>query len=530
MSDRPKEKFWVGCIDDDRPFLESASAIVSRSLKERGLDDIVEVEVASSADEFQELANEMAEEGAELALVITDQIMPECSGLELIERVKPDHPLASFVLLTGYAGLESARYAINQHLLDRYVHKPVDNYDHFGQMVADQVAYFRHRRIEQMQQEEIQRQAEELRLANVELKCMKRTAEHVAYISSQLRTLDLDEVLDMMVVRAAELFGAESCLLFVPDHGGRAAQWSERRVRCLAEVPPSGTTCEALSRALASGEPVVCGERGHCLGAVDQADDATGCIVMPVRLGEHGTGDATDDRTPAMLCMCGIKSSQDISSQEMNYRATLINDILGANVANALSYSETKRQATEDSLTGIKTRRVFDEMLREEWDRSQRYDTQFCLALIDADHLKQANDTCGHLAGDEMLKTIARLIQASIRTCDTAARYGGDEFVILLPETPMDGAMVLTERVKQAIETTPVPALAGLRDDGEAVCASVSVGLSISCGHSSAEAALISADRALYASKRNGRGRITVADLPGEGEGAADEADTSNSR
>jgi len=255
---------------------------------------------------------------------------------------------------------------------------------------------------------------------------------------------------------------------------------------------------------------------------VDPTDDGLGCVAMPVRLSiPGGAGGGAEGWEPALLCMCGVQSGQDLSPQEMNYRAMLINDVLGSNVANALSYSETKRQASEDSLTAINTRRVFDEVLHEEWSRAKRYGTEFSVALLDVDHLKRANDTCGHLAGDEMLKSTAHIIQEGVRNCDTAARYGGDEFVILMPETSAEGAAALAERIRSAIAATPVPALAPLSDDGTPVCVSVSIGVAHSVGHSSAEAMLISADQALYESKRNGRGRVTLAESSPGGREAA---------
>jgi diguanylate cyclase (GGDEF)-like protein len=503
MPSQSEARYWVCCIDDDRSFLESAGRLIARTLEEHPPEVPCEVELASNADEFAEVAAEMAEEGAELAVLITDQIMPDCSGLELIERMKADHPATSCVLLTGYAGLESARYAINKALLDRYVCKPIEDMEAFSEMLVSELERFHLRRTETLQAAQIVRQAEELRRANELLERMKKTAESVAYFSRELRTLDLDEVLDLVSDKAPLLFGAKSCFLFVPDRNNKLILWRERRVKCLAPVPPNLDVNQVMREAITTRKTAITLNLEWCSGAPDDSCTGTGAVVMPLRVTRREARGLDEPGSPAMLCLCGIDDVEALSEQEIEYKVLLINDILGANIANAMAYSETARLANEDSLTGAKTRRVLEDLIRAEWERYQRYHSEFCIALMDVDHLKQINDSHGHAAGDEVLQAVVRLANEKTRRCDTVARFGGDEFCILLPETPLEGARTVVGRVKQAIEDTPLPLT------GEP--ASVSIGLAGVSGKRSPEEVLGSADRALYEAKRAGRGRLSAA-------------------
>ena len=176
-----EHRYWIGCVDDDQPFLDSVGRLVHRTLEGERCEVHCEVELASGATQFAQVDQEMRTEGYDLALLITDQMMPSCTGLELIERVKNGHPDTSCVLLTGYAGLESARYAINHRLLDRYVCKPIEDLDQFSELVLGEVERHHLRRVEADQACEIVRRTRELHDANIRLEGMKRTAERVAY-------------------------------------------------------------------------------------------------------------------------------------------------------------------------------------------------------------------------------------------------------------------------------------------------------------------------------------------------------------
>jgi diguanylate cyclase (GGDEF)-like protein len=128
---------------------------------------------------------------------------------------------------------------------------------------------------------------------------------------------------------------------------------------------------------------------------------------------------------------------------------------VAAALENAQLYQRTKELSTRDDLTGLFNRRHFFDNLEKEVQRARRYRRVFSLLLLDLDDFKGYNDTYGHLKGDEALKEIARLLLASTRRADIVARFGGEEFVVLLPEINAQGALVVAEKIRTAVEQYP---------------------------------------------------------------------------
>lgn len=161
--------------------------------------------------------------------------------------------------------------------------------------------------------------------------------------------------------------------------------------------------------------------------------------------------------------------------------------------------------ATLDGLTGLKNHRAFQERLEEEFHRAVRHNLPLSLLILDVDRFKQFNDRFGHLAGDEVLRIVARIIRENVREIDFAARYGGEEFVVVLPNTGSQWAVNLAERLRHALETEPWPQRPITASFGASTLTLQTPG---------APAFIAQADRALYHSKANGRNRVThVADI-----------------
>jgi len=108
--------------------------------------------------------------------------------------------------------------------------------------------------------------------------------------------------------------------------------------------------------------------------------------------------------------------------------------------------------AITDALTGLFNRRRFHDVLISEYERAKRYNTPFSLVMVDIDHFKKVNDTFGHSVGDGVLKEVSAILKGSIREIDTASRYGGEEFILILPNTVKDNALVVAERMRLSIE------------------------------------------------------------------------------
>ena len=164
----------------------------------------------------------------------------------------------------------------------------------------------------------------------------------------------------------------------------------------------------------------------------------------------------------------------------------------------------TERQASEarvDPLTGIANRRALEESLEAEISRAKRFDHLLGVILLDLDHFKETNDSFGHAEGDAVLRSVAGLLSASARRGDTVARLGGEEFVIVLPETDLEGARMLAERLRLEIEARPVGRIR----------ASASCGVATMIPDDTVETLLAAADSALYRAKEAGRNRTETA-------------------
>jgi diguanylate cyclase (GGDEF)-like protein len=166
-----------------------------------------------------------------------------------------------------------------------------------------------------------------------------------------------------------------------------------------------------------------------------------------------------------------------------------------------------RNMAIEDGLTGLHNRRWFQEALDLEVIRCGRYERKFSLILIDIDHFKNYNDLNGHLAGDEILREVGRIFRDTIRRSTRAARFGGEEFVLLAPETDKKGAVQLAERLRKKVEEYPFPGQE--RQPSGRVTISLGVATFPEDGTTST-ALLTHADKALYRAKSQGRNAVCI--------------------
>lgn len=166
-------------------------------------------------------------------------------------------------------------------------------------------------------------------------------------------------------------------------------------------------------------------------------------------------------------------------------------------------YEQVTELAIIDGLTDVFVRRHFMERFAEELVRSERMGFPLSLLLLDIDHFKRHNDEMGHLVGDAVLKEVARLLKRSIREIDLVGRYGGEEFAVLLPDTPREGALQVAERIRAAVDTHVFKAY------DESVHVTVSIGVAGFPKDAKTGQGLIDeADRALYGAKEKGRNRV----------------------
>ncbi len=234
----------------------------------------------------------------------------------------------------------------------------------------------------------------------------------------------------------------------------------------------------------------------HLLGILPESRSV---LCLPLTYGE------------TLLGILNVESRREnaFPEQEVLLMRTLA-DLLATALHNAFVFQKMQQQAITDGLTGIKTRRFFVEALQSEWKRASRSGRSFSVVLIDLDRFKEVNDSLGHLEGDLVLARVGRLLEQKCRQSNVVARYGGDEFVILMPETGMDQAQILSERLRLWIATDPML-------NERHVTGSFGVA-SFPLHGATVEDVVRVADAGMYVSKHAGGNRVSTAEELPEGE------------
>jgi len=182
----------------------------------------------------------------------------------------------------------------------------------------------------------------------------------------------------------------------------------------------------------------------------------------------------------------------------------LFSQLVGASIGNIKLFEKIQRQATTDGLTGLVNHKTFYEILEKELWRSRRYGGQISLIMVDVDNLKEVNDAFGHRAGDKVIKEISKRIKKCIRQIDTAARYGGDEFAVILLNTSLIDANVVAKRMIDTVAKTPATW------NKEKIALSISIGLGQYDAQASPEDITSRSDQALYAAKQAGKNTVRI--------------------
>ncbi|HXX46486.1 MAG TPA: diguanylate cyclase [Candidatus Acidoferrales bacterium] len=325
----------------------------------------------------------------------------------------------------------------------------------------------------------------------------QKKSRHLAMINSvsshAITTLDPGEMLAKIT---AEM---EKHLSY--DHIGVAVlDYSAKELVVEAEA---GARREAVGRRIVLGEGLI-GQvaRSGQIGIVREATASTPRLILP--------GSAAGVALPVnygeqFLGVLYVESSEpcDFPEQDVLLLRTLADLFAGA-LHNALTFQKAQEQAITDGLTGVKTHRFLMEALSSEWKRSTRANRPLALVLMDLDHFKFVNDFYGHLEGDVVLQRVGHILEQNCRRSDVVARYGGDEFVILMPETTVEQARQLANKLRGWIASDPL-----LRDKN----ITASFGIAAFPVHGSTPQELIQvADSSMYISKHQGGNSVSTAE------------------
>jgi two-component system cell cycle response regulator len=455
-------------VDDDRLIREMARDGLVR--------EGFEVSTAASGAEALTL---LADEGP-YDLVLTDLSMREMDGMQLMEEVKRCHPRTDVVILTAYASLESALQALRLGAAD-YLRKPIK---------PPEIVYCVNRAL-------LRRQ---LLDENQSLRGSVQAFEACRVLTSSLETPDifpmsLDILLRLLgrtraVGRLVSLSPRISDGIYLrgfDDEGGRILREEIERGKLFdplaIETPDRGVV---PSRMDSDARAVL--ER---LGVAEED-----VLALPVRLEGRQVG--------AIWVFAAARGFEERERRT----ADLVVAHAELALLNAERFVQAREKAFIDDVTDLYNARYLFAALDREVSRAARSSLQLSVLFLDLDRFKTVNDRFGHLVGSRVLRELGQLLHKSVRSIDTVGRYGGDEFTVVLVETPHAAAMHVAERIRQMVERTPFGSDAGLE-----LPLSVSVGVATFPQHGrDRERLLDQSDKAMYLGKSLGRNRVCSSD------------------
>ena len=447
-------------VDDDR---------LNREILRDALGGLGDVEcVASAEDALEALRRRPAD------LVLSDLTMPGMSGTQLLARVRREHPDTDFVLLTANASVESAVAALRMGAAD-YLTKP-------------------------LQLEEISLVVERIlarRRILVENERLRETLRIADSCRTLLRCLDPGEVyavaLDLLLhavgcQRGIALFRRTS---FPQSDGVAFRGFDEAEARNLRRLlvveKPVDFDAQGDRRVLAEG-PVHDALRE--LGA-----PAGRALLVPLRGREAEAG-----------AIWLFEAERPLGAADLE-RASLVAVHAEVALHNAERYHRAKERAFIDDVTEVYNARFLLQAADREIQRAERYGKQLCVVFLDLDRFKNVNDRHGHLVGSQVLRRLSQVLLECIRQVDTLARYGGDEFTILLADTSLDDGLHISERIRRTVADTNFEAGAG-----GPIRLTISIGVAAYPLHGRDRTALLdAADKAMYRAKSRGRNCVCSA-------------------
>ncbi len=303
-----------------------------------------------------------------------------------------------------------------------------------------------------------------------------------------------------LVARLCRIFGARSATILIANPGtgvlsalASSRSWTEEELDRALFLSVQDPAIEQLRRAQRPLPltPAIVG-RASVLAQWPQPDAALGVPLL------------SQEALIGVLIVGEKEEGGRYPAEELE----LLN-LVSHHVATVFENARLFESATYESLTGLLRREAILEVLERELDRAARYHRPLTVAMADLDHFKEVNDRYGHLAGDALLKRVAQVAATGLRSTDAIGRYGGEEFLMVLPETDISGASAVAEKIRTLVQRASVP-----MEDGSLAQVTISIGLSTLRDFGPRESRvtprdlLAAADRSLYEAKNGGRNRV----------------------
>ncbi|MCZ7575074.1 MAG: diguanylate cyclase [Ardenticatenaceae bacterium] len=427
-------------------------------------------------------------------ILVMDHVMPVYTGVEVIRILAARGPLPPIIMVTGTGSEQIAVEAMKLGASD-YLVKDVDGgYFELLPSVIEQ-ALHQHRLVEEKRRAEAER--EQLLIAERDQRLLAETLAEVTLALASLTSSE--EVLGEILHQARRIVPHSASSIALLEDGmfciarsqGYEAFHPEQSqsggMHSLSEMPFNRNVVESrrslIIRDTAQEPQWVTFEVTNWVKA---------CILIPICLQDRVLGLLRlDSDTP------GTFSERDAERLRPFANAAAIA------LENARLFREVQRLANIDELTGTYNRRFFFELAERELGRACRFGHPLSAVMLDIDHFKRVNDHHGHTVGDQVLREVARRCHENIREVDILGRYGGEEFIIILPETDAVGASATAERLRRIAHTAIIT-------DRGPVTVTLSLGVATLNQNDSLHAMLKRADQALYGAKQAGRNRVCV--------------------
>jgi diguanylate cyclase (GGDEF)-like protein len=408
-------------------------------------------------------------------VIVTDLSMREMDGLELLERIKRASPETDVIIFTAYASLESALEALRLGASD-YLRKPAKPPEI---LYSVKRTMLRRRIVEE--NEALRGCLHALESSRVLTSCLETADVLPLSLDLQLRLLQRTRAVGRLV-GVAPRHPEE---LYVIGFSDEVAAAVREQIHGGKIFDPSALDLVARSAVL---------EPGEALAAVGIEDREV--LALPLVL---------DDRIVGGLW---ILSDGRLFRPDEVRRAELLIAQSEVSLVNAERFLQAREKAFIDDVTDLYNARYLMSSLDREVSRAERQDLDLSVVFLDLDRFKRVNDEYGHLVGSQVLRELGALLQGSVRSIDTVARYGGDEFTIVLVDTGLEGAMQVAERIRRTVELTPFGT-----DRGLSLRLTISGGVAAFPSHGATRETLIDqADKAMYRGKSLGRNRICSAE------------------
>ncbi len=328
--------------------------------------------------------------------------------------------------------------------------------------------------------------------------------EQITPLAQQINCLDIERIAKICIESIPKLIGVRFASLYILDETNTILHLQKynhpyliNKIVSLNQTPPSPMVMAVRSRQVimvgnidTHKQPII----RKSQRAFSKNYKTNSCAIVPL---------VCQNKVVGVLNLADKIGAESFSSEDIAL-IELFSQFVGASIGNIQLFEKIQRQATTDGLTGFVNHKTFYEVLEKELWRSRRYGGQISLIMVDIDNLKKINDTYGHRAGDKVIREISRRIRECIRQIDTAARYGGDEFAIILPNTPLRDATVAAERMVNTVSSSSISW------EDEDLPLSISVGLGQYDADSTPEDITSRSDQALYVAKQAGKNTVRI--------------------